>query len=80
MKLKMWTGNLDGRRQGLVIAPSKDRARAVVGGGRANFDSYWHLQPIDTSLEPETLYTRPIQPRSPAEWQRGRCPLPKAGG
>lgn len=79
MKLKMWTGNLDGRREGLVIAPSKERARAIVGGGRANFDSYWTLQPaVDPTLDPEVLYTRPIihrvQPGSSTAWQRGRCP------
>ena len=81
MKLKMWTGNLDGAREGLVIAATKKRAREVVGGGRTNFDDYWRLAPhVDASLDPETLYTRPIPPSTTSTWQRGRCPLPKAGG
>jgi hypothetical protein len=57
-KLKMWIGNLDGRRQGLVIAKTKKRAMEVVGVGRTDFDGYWHECPIDTALEPEVLYTR----------------------
>ena len=81
MKLKMWTGNLDGHRYGLVIAPSKERARKIVGTGRTDFDGHWVLQAcVDASKDPEVLYTRPMRTGSTAEWQRGRCPLPKAGG
>lgn len=78
-KLKMWIGNLDGSRHGLVIAHSKQRAREVVGVGRADFDSYWSEQRvINTTLDPEVLYTRPIANRGASQtapWQRGRCPL-----
>ena len=77
-RLKMWIGNLDGSRQGLVIAPSKQRARAIVRTGRTDFDDYWYLQAsVDADLEPETLYTRPFAHSEAAPWQRGLCPLPK---
>lgn len=35
-KLKMWIGNLDGRREGLVIATTKKRAIEIVGAGRTD--------------------------------------------
>lgn len=81
MKLKMWIGNLDGSREGLVIASSKKRAVEVLRGsvnvGRTDFDTYWTERPVDPSLEPEVLYTRPFADklRGAATWQRGRCPL-----
>lgn len=73
MKLKMWIGNLDGRREGLVIATTKKRAIEIVGGSRKNFDDYWRERPVDASLEPEVLYTRPFY--TVRAWYRGRCPL-----
>lgn len=73
-KLKMWIGNLDGTRQGLVISGSKTRACAIVGTSRNDFDGYWAMQPaIDASLETDVLYTRKFADRT-ASWQRGRCP------
>jgi hypothetical protein len=78
MKLKMWIGNLDGSRQGLVIAATKKRAVEVVGTGRTDFDAYWHERSVDPSLEPEVLYTRPFAESlraGTAAWYRGRCPL-----
>lgn len=79
--MKMWIGNFDGVRDGLVIAPSKERARKVVGGGRADFDGYWRLQDhVDGSLQPEVLYTRPIAKSCRSAWQQGRCPIEKKGG
>lgn len=78
-KLKMWTGNFDGLRQGLVIATSKERARKIVGSGLTDFNDYWSEHPVDSALEPEVLYTRSLKiPRHGEErepWQRGRCPL-----
>ena len=73
MKLKMWIGNLDGSREGLVIAPTKKRAMEVVGSGRTDFDRYWHERPADPSLEPEVLYTRRFCGHDKS-WIRGRCP------
>lgn len=78
-KLKMWTGNLDGTRQGLVITTSKTRARTIVGAGASDFEGYWTQQPtIDPTLEPDVLYTRRFAYARDADrsvpWQRGRCP------
>jgi hypothetical protein len=72
-KRKMWIGNADGRRAGLVIAPSKKRAAEIVGGGLTDFNRYWREWPVDPALEPEMLYTRPFDSSGP--WFRGRCAL-----
>jgi hypothetical protein len=75
-KLKMWIGNFDGSRTGLVIAASKERARQIVGTGRSDFENYWSLQTkVDDSLEAEVLYTCPSARVGPQKWQKGRCPL-----
>jgi len=80
MKLKMWIGNLDGERAGLVIAPSKKRAREIVGTGVSDFDAYWRLQSkVDELLEAETLYTRPMRASNAATWHQGRCHLEPKG-
>lgn len=71
-KLKMWIGNLDGRRQGLVIAASKTRARQILGVGVTEFDGYWSERPVDTQFDPEVLYTRRFNTEV---WHRGRCSL-----
>ena len=73
--LKMWIGNFDGSREGLVIAATKAQALKVVGGGRKNFEDYWTLQPaVDPAFTPEVLYTR-LMRHPKATWQQGRCPL-----
>jgi hypothetical protein len=77
-KLKMWIGNLDGRRQGLVIAATKARAVEVAGVGRTDFNAHWHqLREIDPALDPEVLYTRPYADgiRGAKTWVHGRCAL-----
>jgi len=80
VKLKMWVGNLDGRREGLVIAPTKVRAREIIGAAtgarssRKDFDAYWHEHPTDLRLEPEVLYTRRFGAHMES-WFRGRCSL-----
>jgi hypothetical protein len=77
-KLKMWVGNLDGSREGLVIASTKDQARKVVGTSRNDFNDHWRERPIDLALDPEVLYTRmfTISGNTGREtWYRGRCPL-----
>lgn len=71
----MWIGNLDGRREGLVIATTKKRAIEIVGAGRTDFENHWVLKPtVDETLNPETLYTRRFDDRESA-WFAGRCPL-----
>ncbi len=75
--MKMWIGNLDGTRAGLVIAPNKTRARAIINTSRNQFEDYWVLQPaVDTTLEVETLYTRSYDARhdTVTAWYKGRCP------
>jgi hypothetical protein len=77
-KLKMWIGNFDGSRQGLVIASTKEKARQIIGTSRSDFDGHWTQQPaVDQTLEPEVFYTRALSRRyeTPAPWYRGRCPL-----
>ena len=72
MKMKMWIGNFDGRRQGLVIAPTKKRAREVTGRSVTEFNNYWHEISNNSGLEPEVLYTRPFDAKSDTPWKRGR--------
>lgn len=75
VKMKMWVGNLDGSREGLVIAPTKVRAREIIGRtSRNDFDAHWREHPVDLRLEPEVLYARRFGARMEA-WFRGRCPL-----
>lgn len=72
--VKMWIGNYDGRRKGLVIAPTKKRAMEIIGNNRTDFENYWTLQPeIDGTLEVEVLYTRKFDGKG--SWQKGRCLL-----
>lgn len=72
--MKMWIGNLDGDRSGLVISSSKERARKIIGASRADFEGYWVRQSyVDQGLEFEKLYTRPSD--GAARWQQGRCPI-----
>ena len=73
--VKMWIGNLDGDRQGLVIAPSKERARKIVGTSRADFENHWVRQSgVNQGLEFEVLYTR-VMGAADDQWQQGRCQL-----
>lgn len=81
-KLKVWMGNLDGRRDGLVITTSKTKARAIIGRCSAKaFNDYWSEQSdiIDAKVyEAETLYTRPNGGRDPVRvrtWTKGLCEL-----
>ena len=73
-RMKMWIGNLDGDRAGLVIASSKERARQLVPTSRSDFENYWVLQPgVDESLEFEVLYTRKLtHVGPPLPWSQGR--------
>lgn len=76
VKMKMWVGNLDGSRRGLVIASSKKRARELLGTRTSldEFNAYWRELPIDPTLDVEVLYTRPFD-ASATPWVRGRCPV-----
>lgn len=74
--MKMWIGNLDGERQGLVIAPSKERARKIVNTSRRDFDDFWVVQAgVDQGLEFEVLHTRV---GASDVWKQGRCPVKRS--
>ena len=80
MKLKMWIGNYDGVRRGLIIAPTKKRALEVLQEhgrcGRTHFDDYWSLQAdVDPALEPEVLYTTDNRNYPMPPWVKGRCEI-----
>lgn len=68
--VKCWVGNLDGTREGLVIASSKAKATKVIGTSMNDFNSYWHQAtrwPSQSGLEPYVLYARPFGSRD--EWK-----------
>lgn len=69
----MWIGNLDGTRQGLIIASSKKRAAEIANTSRIDFDNYWTLQPgVDQSLKSEVLYMRAYDGKT-ATWSQRRA-------
>lgn len=79
-QLRLWLGNYDGRREGLVYAPSKVAAARAIGISIAVFNAWW-VEPSRVvqingvgDLEPETLYTRPYHTYGSA-FVKGRCPL-----
>lgn len=78
--MRTWIGNYDGRREGLVLAPTKTAAARIVGCTLRRFNDFW-TEPqriIQTNgvaeFEPETLYTRPYKNHD-ATFVKGRCPL-----
>ncbi len=71
----MWEGNLDGRRDGLVIAYSKAAALRAMNKkmrvSRNCFDEYFCEQEPIANLLPDTLYVRAIDhglSRRDSEW------------
>lgn len=64
-KLKCWVGNLDGEREGMIIATSKTAAQRAIPTGRADFDAYWTEIDLPPSgeYEPLVLYTRDLLDR-----------------
>jgi hypothetical protein len=86
LKSKIWIGNLDGRRQGLVRAPTKKRAlEAILATGASitfkDFNDHWHewthpgviASIIGGEIELDMLYTRPFDART--GWHKGKCAL-----
>ncbi len=73
--MKCWIGNLDGRRQGLIVATSQRAAAKAVGTGLTDFLSYWVLQTVCPKRDPKplTLYTRPYGSLAYEEFSEGRC-------
>lgn len=73
-RLKCFIGNLDGDREGLVIANSQREAARIAGTSLNDFREYWEVAPSDRlveTLEPMVLYTRPFL--SSGAWMKGRC-------
>jgi len=61
-KVKCWVGNLDGKRQGLIVAHNQKEAANLAGTSIGSFRDHWSLQvgkwPL-TTPKILTLYTRP---------------------
>lgn len=70
---KCFIGNLDGRREGLVVARSARQAAEIVGTSVKDFADYWHPSPDwpMQTIYPYELYTRPFDSKGP--WVKGRC-------
>lgn len=71
--MKVYIGNLDGTRQGLVVAPSKKRACELTHQSLHHFNQYWSdasSRLSSSDFKPETLYTR-LYSAGPA-WTEGR--------
>lgn len=80
--MKLWIGNYDGRREGLIYATTKTAAARVAGCSPARFRDYWSeaTRVVEHAggaqdFEPETLYTRPISKYPKGVFVKGRCPL-----
>jgi len=78
--MKLWIGNYDGRREGLIYARSKTAAAKILGIGMHAFNNYWNepsrvVQVNGVSdFDPETLYTRPNHTYG-STFVKGKCPL-----
>lgn len=74
--MKCFIGNLDGKRNGLILAKSKEEAMRHIPTGRVDFNNYWGATECPSgTFEPLTLYTRPANPIGAQPWVKGRCPL-----
>lgn len=78
--MKMFIGNYDGRREGLIIAKSKSAAAKIAGCSVRTFNNYWSeaTRVIQVNgvgdFEPDTLYTRSNQTWG-GTFFKGKCPL-----
>lgn len=67
--VKCWMGNLDGKREGLVIANSQKKAAQIIGTSMCDFQRYWTLHlGIWPQVEPYKLYVRDYG-RSEQPWR-----------
>lgn len=74
--MKMWIGNLDGERRGLIIASSAKLAQQLIGTTRRDFNDYWALQSgVYDGLELHILYSKPMGSPSDHPWEQGRCAI-----
>jgi len=72
--VKCYVGNLDGTREGLIVASSQKEAATIAKTTLYDFRNYWHATvnpwPIK-SPKPRTLYTRMFN--SNGEWVEGNA-------
>lgn len=76
--VKCFHGNLDGIREGLVVARSQKQAAEIVGCSLHAFRDYWSSGkwPTDWNPKPYTLYTRLYKDQG-TPFTEGRCPITK---
>lgn len=77
-KVKCWIGNLDGHRQGLIVAHNQKEAAKIARTSIGSFRDYWSLQtgkwPV-TAPKLLTLYTRPYGSLASDPFQEGLCAI-----
>ncbi len=82
-KLKCWIGNLDGLRQGIVVAASQKEAAKIVGTSMRDFAAYWSEREPNPAayfsiVKTRTLYTRPYGGLAcEKNFVEGRCVIEK---
>jgi len=74
-RVRVYIGNYDGTREGLVVAANQKDAAKVAHCSVYHFREYWSARPDWplTKLKLGVLYTRKIDARN--EWQEGICQL-----
>ena len=81
-KLRCYIGNLDGDREGLVIAPNQRLAAKIAGVSLYDFRNHWieytHHRTSEVTEE-LTLYTRWMYPLN-SRWVKGRVRREGRGG
>jgi len=73
--VRVYMGNYDGSRQGLVVAASQKEAAKIARTSVYTFRQYWSARaewPL-TKLKLGVLYTRKYDTQN--EWQEGICQL-----
>lgn len=78
--MKMWIGNLDGERMGLIIASSAKLAQQLIGTTRRDFNDYWALQSgVYDGLELHILYSKPMGSPPDHPWEQALLGLRNPG-
>ena len=80
-RVKMFEGNYDGSRMGLILATSQKMAANIAGCGVQSFRDFWYSlepRPYCVGKKHDTLYTKPMD-AAPSEYVEGRCALPPRG-
>lgn len=78
-KLKMFVGNYDGTRRGLVISTSKKDAAEIARTSLQDFNRFWREAQTQPDwfpqFKPRTLYTSSMFYGiiTAGDWKEGRC-------